>query len=219
MKSPAILTAGLFFVLGIFQSLPSNPHERLSPQAQAYVRRFIERIAPTVLTLEKKSALANYRWGDKNRDCAGLVRYLIWEAMQQHDANFWRIYPGTRTLTNNEFSSEFAQLQRAWTKNNFTAEELVRASRIIGRNIGSLRLQTGDILYYRSTELKLRHVMLVVKNKAHLYFIYHTGDARRELRIRTLADLRALENSAWLPDAENPIFRGVYRPSLFSDAT
>jgi len=219
VKSPAIVIAGLFFVLGLFQGwLGALQVERLSPQAQEYVRNFIERIAPTVLTLEKKSATANYRWGDKNRDCAGLVRYLIWEAMQQHDANFWRSYPGTRTLANNEFLSEFAHLQRAWTKNNFTAEELVRASRFIGRNIGALRLKTGDILFYRSPELKIRHVMLVVKNNAKIYFVYHTGDGRRELRIRTLTDLRALENSAWLPDAENPTFRGVYRPLLFTGA-
>lgn len=208
-KGPAF--AGLFFVF--ITAAGGYPHGRpkLSPSGQQYFRAFLEAFTPLVLKREKKGG--NVRWGEKNRDCAGLVRYLFWETMQPHAEAFYDSYPEARGVRTGDMR-EFRGVESSWTAGNFTAAGLIAQSLYLGRNTETLRLKSGDLLYFQSTELKIRHVMLVIRTGRDIFLVYHTGDARGELRIRTFADIGSLPESEWHPDVSNPVFRGVYRPQF-----
>lgn len=208
LKGPAL--AGLFFAL---HAAPGPAAVRLPENAQVYFRQFLEHLAPLVMRLEKKSQ--NYRWGDKNRDCAGLVRYLFWEALQEHNDTFFRLYPETRAVYRPE-SDAFSSVARIWSKENFTATQLIAHARFISRSLRPAQLATGDLLYFSDAALGIRHVMLVIRRGRDVFLIYHTGDARQELRIRTLDDLQNLAESEWHADPANPVFRGLYRPDFLN---
>jgi uncharacterized protein len=212
LKGPAF--AGLFFVLNLFSGVGyPAPGPKLSTSGQQYFRAFLEAFTPLVLKREKKGG--NPRWGSKNRDCAGLVRYLFWEALQTHREDFLDMYSAVRALRR-PVAAEFSAIEADWSRDNFTASQLIDRSTFVSRSPHRLRLKTGDLLYFQSPELKIRHVMLVVRAGSETYLVYHTGDARNELRIRTFSDIASLPESEWHPEASNPVFQGIYRP-LFLD--
>jgi len=210
-KGPAF--AGLFFALSILCPLHAADLPRLAAGDQQYFRHFIEVFTPTLLARDRKAAGANthYRWDKKNRDCAGLVRYLFWEAMQPHNDAFLQQYPAMRSFPANP-PAALLKLRPAWGHDNLNAAQLISRSRPIGRSMPVNSLKTGDLLYFLSAELKIRHVMLVVRSGAAVFLVYHTGDDRDELRIRTFTDITGLPDANWHPEAQNPVFRGVYRP-------
>lgn len=209
-KSPAF--AGLFFTLNLACTSTYAGSLKLSADSQQKFRAFVEAFSPLVLRLEPKGA--NYRWHASNRDCAGLVRYVFWEAMQQHDDRFYDRYPAMRSVNALAKSKLLTEIASAWQNGNLTAQQLIQHSHRLARVARPARLKTGDLLYFYSAELKIRHVMMIVRAGAGVLAVYHTGDARAELRIRTLPDLEALPESQWHPVAENPVFQGVFRPQF-----
>lgn len=217
-KGPAL--AGLFFALSFLHPLYTADLPRLSGGDQQYFRRFIEVFTPTLLGRERETtavkthSAGHYRWDKKNRDCAGLVRYLFWEAMQAHNDAFLQQYPAMRSLAVVNPPSGLMRLRPAWNHDNLTAVQLVARSRNIGRDLPARALKTGDLLYFQSAELKIRHIMLVIRSGSALFLVYHTGDDRDELRIRTFADITALPETQWHPEPQNPVFRGIYRPQF-----
>jgi len=192
-KGPAI--AGLFFSLSVLFA---------SPQESA--REFLESFTPAVIRIEKKRG--NYRWGEKNRDCAGLVRYLFWELTQKHDETFYARYP--------EMSRFSGAIISHTVKSGNTAAELIANSRPLGRAVKPSQWKTGDLVYFNSPERRIRHVMLVLRARGELFLVYHTGDVRDELRIRTLKDIMSLSESEWHIEAANPAFQGIYRPHFLA---
>jgi len=208
LKGPAF--AGLFFVLSAGTGGFPPGASRLSAAGQQYFRAFIDVFTPLVLKREKKPG-GNARWGDKNRDCAGLVRYLFWEALQAHGETFFDAYPQTRGLNPGDRRG-FKGVAEFWSRGNYTAPDLIRQARPLGRGVVASALKTGDLLYFNSAELKIRHVMLVIRAERDIFLVYHTGDVRNELRIRTLADIAALAETEWHPDSGNPVFQGFFRP-------
>lgn len=223
-KGPAF--AGLFFALSFLCPLHVVDLPQLPAVDQQYFRHFIEIFTPTLLGHDRKTAGArsrptghdrlsagHYRWDKKNRDCAGLVRYLFWEAMQTHNDAFLQHYPAMRSFPANPPAS-LLRLRPAWNQDNLSAAQLIGRSRLVGRGMPVNSLKTGDLLYFQSAELKIRHVMLVVRSGASVFLVYHTGDDRDELRIRTFADISALPEGHWHPEPQNPVFRGVYRPAF-----
>jgi uncharacterized protein YfaT (DUF1175 family) len=205
-RSPAL--AGLFFSLVV--SAAEAP--QLSASGQLYFRRFVEQFTPLVVRNEKHNRRLNFRWDSANRDCAGLVRYVFHEALSQHRESFFAHYPELSRLGNYAGEVEFSNARRYWNAGNQTAPDLLRHARYLGRNTGLQKLKTGDILYYESAEWRIRHVMLVVRSGKGIFLVYHTGDQRDELRLRTVEDMRIHDVPQWHPDADNPVFRGVYRP-------
>ncbi len=208
-KGPAL--AGLFFTLLLapFATVGSNT-QKLSAEAQQDFRAFVETFAPQVLRFERRGA--NYRWHSSNRDCAGLVRYLFWEAMQQHDERFLDHYAKMRALSNVSLRRSLGPIVREWQRDNLTAGQLISHTMRISHSAQPQRLKTGDLLYFYSPELKIRHVMLIIRSGAAVLAVYHTGDSRGELRIRTLDDLNALPDAQWHIQPQNPVFQGVFRP-------
>ncbi|MBV6493957.1 MAG: hypothetical protein LDLANPLL_01981 [Turneriella sp.] len=207
--------AGLFFALPFLFSLASlraAQLEKLPADSQENFRKFIEEFTPLVLKYEK--AGRNPRWGNKNKDCAGLVRYLFWEALQDHNESFYTIYPEMYAIPKALADKKAQQLRQGWMKSATTASGLVRHTTYLGKERTQLQLKTGDILFFESRRLKIRHVMLVVRVQEELYLVYHTGDTRNELRIRTFADLGALLETHWHATPTNPVFQGFFRPSF-----
>lgn len=210
-KGPAF--AGLFFALSILFPLHTAGLPRLVAGDQQYFRHFVEVFTPTLLSRDRRAATNHYRWDKKNRDCAGLVRYLFWEAMQIHNDTFLQQYPAMRSFPTHPPVS-LLKLRPAWSHDNLNAAQLIARSRPIGRSLPITALKTGDLLFFQSAELKIRHVMLVVRSGAAVFLVYHTGDDRDELRIRTYADISGLSDAHWHPEPQNPVFRGVYRPAF-----
>lgn len=210
-RGPAL--AGLFFALTTAGSLYSE-QAKLSQSGQTYFRAFLESFTPLVLKREKTRNGTNYRWGDKNRDCAGLVRYLFWEAMQPHDKVFATQYPDMDRLMPATNATELIRISHEWSAQNFTALQLKARSRFLGRSVNPGQLKTGDLLYFESGELRIRHIMLLLRSGPGIYLVYHTGDERNELKIRTLGDLKSLPGTEWHPEAANPVFQGFFRPQF-----
>lgn len=161
---------------------------------------------------EKIDRSLNYRWSAANRDCAGLVRYIFHEALSPHGDGFFARYREMRRLGNYSSKGELSRVAGYWSANNHVAPDVLRHCRYLGRDGRSQKLQTGDLLYYESAERRLRHVMLIVSPGSRAFLVYHTGDQRDELRLRTFDDMRALAEAHWHPDPQNPAFRGIYRP-------
>ena len=139
-KGPAI--AGLFFVLVLPGGLTADA--KISPSGQQYFRSFLETFTPLVLRREKKGSNdgqgggnsrqepGNARWGGKNRDCAGLVRYLFWEAFQPHAGRFLDSYPELQRIPQVDLH-EFRAVATQWSEANFTAPQLIAHSRFLHR--------------------------------------------------------------------------------------
>ncbi|HRP68880.1 MAG TPA: DUF1175 family protein [Turneriella sp.] len=214
-KKSSARIAGLFFYFFLWITLSAiSPvaAPKFSADHQIYFRRFLEVFTPLVLKHEKQ--VGNPRWGSKNKDCAGLVRYLFWEAMQRHDERFYRLYPSMHSVTLSSPTHSFAEFSKAWTERNATSSDLLRHAFYLGKERKNLQLKTGDFLYYESARLNIRHVMLVIRVEQTPYLIYHTGGVPSELRIRTFADLDALPQSQWHARATNHVFRGFYRATF-----
>lgn len=207
-RSPAL--AGLFFSLVV--SAAEAP--QLSASGQLYFRRFVEQFTPLVVRNEKRDRRLNFRWDSANRDCAGLVRYVFHEALVSHRESFFTHYPEMARLGNYAGERELSLAGRYWSAGNQTAPDLLRHSRYRGRSTDLQKLKTGDILYYESAEWRIRHVMLVVRSGNGVFLVYHTGDQRDELRLRTVEDMRTQNEAQWHPDPDNPVFRGIYRPAF-----
>lgn len=215
LKGPAL--AGLFFVLTSPFWAQSPAAARLSAAGQVYFRQFVERFTPLVVQNDRGRGpgnRGNYRWDKTNRDCAGLVRYVYREALTEHGVAFFDRYPTLNGISRPQNTGELKRALFAWQNRNNTARDMITHSVFIGRVTDQGSLKTGDLLYFESSELKIRHVMLVVRAAADIFLVYHTGDDRDELRIRTLADIRGLPESQWHPDTANPVFRGIYRPTF-----
>jgi uncharacterized protein YfaT (DUF1175 family) len=212
IRSPAV--AGFLFLLFLSHADSSPDTPQLSASGQLYVRRFIEQFAPLIVQNERHSRRLNFRWDLTNRDCAGLVRYVFHEALSPHRESFFAHYPELYRLGNYPNQGELSRARRYWNTGNQTTPDLLQHTRYIGRQTGLQNLKTGDIVYYESSELRVRHLMLVVRSGRGIFLFYHTGDQRDELRLRTVEDLRRMEVPHWHPDADNPAFRGVYRPAF-----
>lgn len=208
----------LFFILGA-SLVFTQPHTaKLSPSDQQLLRFTIRGLALNFFS-QKTSVLPKEipRWGHETRDCAGFIRYLLWEAYQNHSARWHDIYGShfTRELSplrgrqpqlyNKEGAAKYIPA-RALAFNN---------ARLLGRNVAHLPLRTGDFLLFQLKNGSY-HVMVVVESSTgkEPLLVYHTGQPKNELRLISLNDL--FENRAtWHPIEGNTEFSGAYRFYFF----
>lgn len=155
-----------------------------------------------------------YRWDKSQHDCAGFVRYVFAEALAEHPESFRERYPAVRALARPAEPGELRTVRIFWLQNNTTLPGLLTKFRFMSRDLAWEELKTGDILYFESAELKIRHIMLVVRPGKELFLVYHTGDERDKVLVRTPEDLIRHEQPHWHPNKSNPAFRGYYRPEF-----
>lgn len=152
------------------------------------------------------------RW--QQRDCAGLVRFAVAEALRPHDLA-WRRANG---LANRPTPPEVddpaaAALRHAWRRADgsqgayASALDMVQANtRAVGRSLH--QAAPGDLLFYDQGDDQ--HLMVWLGR----YVAYHTGSVQAGddgLRAVRAAELARWRDTRWRPVAENPNFAGIYR--------
>lgn len=152
------------------------------------------------------------RW--QQRDCAGLVRFAVAEALRPHDLA-WRRANGlaSRPTPPDVADPAAATLRHAWRRADgsqgayASALDMVQANtRAVGRALH--QAAPGDLLFYDQGDDQ--HLMVWLGR----YVAYHTGSVRPGddgLRAVRAAELARWRDTRWRPVAENPNFAGIYR--------
>ena len=151
------------------------------------------------------------------RDCAGLVRFAVAEALATHDER-WRHAMGMNGPLPPDLAPEAArrQLRHRWRRPDGTEGAFVNAIGLIQENSVAMgrdpRLaQPADMFFY--DQGVAQHLMLWTGRRA----VYHNGATPAPedngLRAVALAELRRWPDTRWRPVEGNPNFIGVF--SLF----
>jgi uncharacterized protein YfaT (DUF1175 family) len=159
------------------------------------------------------------RW--QQRDCAGLVRFAVTEALSPHDARWLRangIATDKRLPPELGLDPAQALLRNRWVQTGGTVGHFVTAlalvqhnSRLVGRDIN--RAQPGDLLFYDQGDAQ--HLMVWMGAS----IAYHTGTTTafdNGLRGVGIRQLMNWKDTRWQPAVDNPNFAGVYRLSFLS---
>jgi uncharacterized protein YfaT (DUF1175 family) len=159
------------------------------------------------------------RW--QQRDCAGLVRFAVTEALSPHDTRWLRangIATDKRLPPELDLDPAQALLRNRWVQTGGTVGHFVTAlalvqhnSRLVGRDIN--RAQPGDLLFYDQGDAQ--HLMVWMGAS----IAYHTGTTTAQdngLRGVGIRQLMNWKDTRWQPAVDNPNFAGVYRLSFLS---
>lgn len=172
----------------------------------------------TLIVAEQLRHGPNPRW--HHRDCAGLVRFAVDEALRRHDYR-WR---HDNALDRRPLPPELdlgprqRRLRGRWhqiggTRGAFASAMAViqENSRFVSRDISQAR--PGDLLFFDQGDDQ--HLMIWMGD----YIAYHTGGARRDddgLRAVGVRQLFTWRDVRWQPRIDNPNFIGVFRLSFLS---
>lgn len=179
----------------------------LDPAQSRLFRAWMVRI------IARQFAGPSLRW--QQRDCAGLVRFAVAEALREHDAKWKRANGLLGQALPPEIPLLAAQqgLRHNWrladgSRSAYaSALELVQGNtRFCGKNCNLA--QPGDLLFFDQGEA--RHLMVWMGS----YIAYHTGSVKPDdngLRSLSLRELLHFPDTRWQPTPDNPNFAGVYR--------
>lgn len=159
------------------------------------------------------------RW--QHRDCAGLVRFAVNEALTVHDARWLRansIRTDAQLPPELELDATQTALRNRWIQTGGTVGAFVTAlalvqnnSRLVGRTVS--QAQPGDLLFYDQGDAQ--HLMVWMGAS----IAYHTGTVTPDdngLRTVDIQQLMNWKDSRWQPAVDNPNFAGVYRLSFLA---
>ncbi len=159
------------------------------------------------------------RW--QHRDCAGLVRFAVNEALSAHDAKWMRangIASDRRLPPELDLTPPQAALRNRWVQGDGKVGHFVTAlalvqhnSRFVAREIS--QALPGDLLFYDQGDEQ--HLMVWMG--AHI--AYHTGTVTptdNGLRTVDIQQLTTWKDTRWQPAVNNPNFAGVFRLSFLS---
>ena len=162
----------------------------------------------------------NPRWNQ--RDCAGLVRFAVHEALENHDMA-WRKangFLGKPLPAEMKLTHEERTRLKSWRAQGATSQ-FARALPLIQENaqfIGKTteRAEPGDLMFFDQGDDQ--HVMIWTGPS----IVYHNGAKPRPadngLRKVTYNDLMNWPDSRWRPNPENPNFVGFFRLQFLSKA-
>lgn len=190
----------------------TEPATRLTPAQSRVFRAWMVRIIAAQL-----SAGPTPRW--QQRDCVGLVRFAVAEALRQHDPR-WQRANGLAQALPPELELTPAQqtLRHNWRRADGSRSAYVSALELVQENTrfqgqDCNLAQAGDLLFFDQGEAQ--HLMVWMGR----FIAYHTGtEARGDngLRAASLPELRRWHDSRWQPAADNPNFIGVFRLGFLS---
>jgi uncharacterized protein YfaT (DUF1175 family) len=159
------------------------------------------------------------RW--QHRDCAGLVRFAVNEALSLHDARWMRangIRSDARLPPELELSAEQTTLRNSWVQTGGAVGHFVTAlalvqnnSRFVAREVS--QALPGDLLFYDQGDTQ--HLMVWMGTS----IAYHTGTVTpgdNGLRTVGIPQLMHWKDTRWQPAANNPNFAGVFRLMFLS---
>lgn len=153
------------------------------------------------------------RW--THRDCAGLVRFAVAEALADHDER-WRRAMGFAPPLPPEHLAEAKReaLRHRWRRPDGSQGAYVGALGLVQENT-RLRsrevsqAEPGDLLFFDQGQDQ--HLMVWTGRQV----VYHTGAAPLPgddgLRGVALKDLMHWSDNRWRPESGNPNFAGVYQ--------
>lgn len=152
------------------------------------------------------------RW--THRDCAGLVRFAVAEALAEHDAR-WRRAMGLHGRVPPDLVPAEAReaLRHRWRRPDGSDGAYVSAlglvqenCRPVGRDLRNAR--PADLLFFDQGDDQ--HLMVWTGRR----IVYHNGATPRPgddgLRATGLRELLAWRDTRWRPDPSNPNFAGVF---------
>jgi uncharacterized protein YfaT (DUF1175 family) len=161
------------------------------------------------------------RW--QHRDCAGLVRFAVAEALRAHDDRWKRSMGLAATPLPPEIDLD-AELRDAlrhhWRLADGSTSAYVGALELVQENTRFVAREwqqalPGDLLFFDQGDDQ--HLMFWMGRR----IAYHTGSARpgdNGLRAVELKELLEWKDTRWQPDQFNPNFAGIYRFSFLSDS-
>ncbi|HUN92587.1 MAG TPA: DUF1175 family protein [Burkholderiaceae bacterium] len=157
------------------------------------------------------------RW--THRDCAGLVRFVVAEALRSHDIDWRRANGllGSRVPPDVDPDAA-APLRRGWWRIDGTRDTFVEALELVQSNARYVardlaQAEPADLLFYDQGDDQ--HLMVWMGH----YVAYHTGHVEagdNGLRALRPGDLLAWSDTRWRPVADNPNFSGIYRLSFLA---
>jgi uncharacterized protein YfaT (DUF1175 family) len=181
------------------------------------------------------------QWNEDQRDCAGLARFALREALRRHDRPwFQKMGPGYETVASDvaEFDLDHNPLGEKIFRTDFGSfsESDLRNGRFSEfadgrslRNFNSLfvtrdrrEAQPGDLLFFYQPWVQKfpYHVMIflgpahVAANGANDWVVYHTGSSPIDKGAVKKVELSVLEHHPdprWRPVESNKNFLGFYR--------
>jgi uncharacterized protein YfaT (DUF1175 family) len=159
------------------------------------------------------------RW--QHRDCAGLVRFAVNEALTVHNAKWLRANGiGTDRQLPPELDLTAAQaaLRNRWVQGGGAVGSYVSAiglvqhnSRLVAREL--TQAQPGDLLFFDQGDEQ--HLMVWMGSR----IAYHTGTVTATdngLRSVNVQQLKTWKDTRWQPAVDNPNFAGIYRLAFLS---
>lgn len=184
-------------------------------------------------------------WNERQRDCAGLVRFALREALRRHDRRWFQkmgegyesIAPDLHAYTLERsplgeklFRTDFGSFKESDLKDRFSEFADARTLKnynvtFVGRN--RAQAEPGDLLFFHQPWVQKYpyHVMIFLGPARHGgagagdWVVYHTGaaptDAGTVKKVR-LAVLDRHPNERWRPVTDNKHFLGFYRLKILS---
>jgi uncharacterized protein YfaT (DUF1175 family) len=150
----------------------------------------------------------------RQRDCAGLVRFAVAEALATHDGR-WRRAMGMHGPLPPDLASEEERqkLRYRWRRPDGSEGAFVNAIGLIQENsVFASRdprlARAADMLFFDQGQAQ--HLMLWTGKRV----VYHNGAAPSQedngLRAVSLAELNRWPDTRWRPIEDNPNFIGVF---------
>lgn len=160
------------------------------------------------------------RW--QHRDCAGLVRFAVAEALRPHDEKWKKAMglAGTALPPEPELSDEQRQaLRHNWRLADGSHSAYAGALELVQGNTRFVSRQwqqalPGDLFFFDQGDDQ--HLMVWMGR----YLAYHTGSAvpgDTGLRAMDIKELLNWKDTRWQPVPHNPNFAGIYRFSFLSE--
>ena len=153
------------------------------------------------------------RW--THRDCAGLVRFCVDEALRPHDTDWKRANGFVDVRVPADIAADDATLRtlrQSWRRADGTrgafapAIDLVQENtRFVSRDL--MRAQPGDLMFFDLGDDQ--HLMVWMGH----YIAYHTGrndPGDTGLRALRPEQLYGWKDTRWRPTSDNPNFAGIY---------
>ncbi len=178
------------------------------------------------------------RWDEKNRDCAGLVRFAYQEALKRQDEikssdamqlgsfamsgvnkfNYPDVpYLGTRLFRTKRGVFLESDLKRGAFSAFVDSRNLMEHNtRFVSKDVQAS--QEGDLLFFlHFDDLSMPyHAMIYTgtDESGKDWLVYHTGpvqNTKGKVKMITMETLLNYDDARWHPVRENPYFLGVYR--------